>query len=236
MNYNNNIKNESKKDFQEQEENHDFYPSSVINIQNQETTEAGGGHPTPPNSNLQPAKSESSQNSIPKPENAGSSQILIPQSEKADSIKIFEEVLDFKTKAKILEIEESKLTETNPINDSPIKEQSNQEELYENCQSQIPNNEQSNLMDIEEDIHTEYNNNLITTETYYETKSNLTESNQNHVLESSNQKKNPNIFIPVQNWEKESDDLLLFDNYFDNSDERLTLYDNEGEEANNGNT
>jgi hypothetical protein len=64
----------------------------------------------------------------------------------------------------------------------------------------------------------------------------LTESNQNHVLESSNQKKNPNIFIPVQNWEKESDDLLLFDNYFDNSDERLTLYDNEGEEANNGNT
>ena len=48
--------------------------------------------------------------------------------------------------------------------------------------------------------------------------------------------KNPNIFIPVQNWEKESDDLLLFDNYFDNSDERLTLYDNEGEEANNGNT
>ena len=236
MNYNNNIKNESKKDFQEQEENHDFYPSSVINIQNQETTEAGGGPPTPSNSNLQPAKSESSQNSIPKPENAGSSKILIPQSEKADSIKIFEEVLDFKTKAKILEIEESKLTETNPINDSPIKEQSNQEELYENCQSQIPNNEQSNLMDIEEDIHTEYNNNLITTETYYETKSNLTESNQNHVLESSNQKKNPNIFIPVQNWEKESDDLLLFDNYFDNSDERLTLYDNEGEEANNGNT
>ena len=141
-----------------------------------------------------------------------------------------------KQKTKILEIEESKLTETNPINDSPIKEQSNQEELYENCQSQIPNNEQSNLMDIEEDIHTEYNNNLITTETYYETKSNLTESNQNHVLESSNQKKNPNIFIPVQNWEKESDDLLLFDNYFDYSDERLTLYDNEGEEANNGNT
>ena len=120
MNYNNNIKNESKKDFQEQEENHDFYPSSVINIQNQETTEAGGGPPTPPNSNLQPAKSESSQNSIPKPENAGSSKILIPQSEKADSIKIFEEVLDFKTKAKILEIEESKLTETNQTTNKAI--------------------------------------------------------------------------------------------------------------------
>ena len=169
MNYNNNIKNESKKDFQEQEENHDFYPSSVINIQNQETTEAGGGPPTPPNSNLQPTNSESSQNSIPKPEKSGSTPIPIPQSENADSIKISEEVLDCKTNAKILIIEESKLTETNPINDIPIKEQNNQEELYENCQSQSPNNEQSNLMDIEEDIQTEYNNNLATTETGYET-------------------------------------------------------------------
>jgi hypothetical protein len=91
-------------------------------------------------------------------------------------------------------------------------------------------------MDIEEDIQTEYNNNLATTETGYETKSNLTESYQNYVLESFNQKKNPNIFIPIQSWEKEPDDLLLFDNYFDNSDERLTLYDIEGEEANNGDT
>ena len=56
------------------------------------------------------------------------------------------------------------------------------------------------------------------------------------VLESFNQKKNPNIYIPIQSWEKEPDDLLLFDNYFDNSDERLTLYDIEGEEANNGDT
>ena len=236
MNYYNNQKNESKKDFQEQEENHDFYPSSVINIQNQETTEAGGGPPTPPNSNLQPTNSESSQNSIPKPEKSGSTPIPIHQSENADSIKISEEVLDCKTKAKKLIIEESKLTETNPINDIPIKEQNNQEELYENCQSQSPNNEQSNLMDIEEDIQTEYNNNLATTETGYETKSNLTESYQNYVLESFNQKKNPNISIPIQSWEKEPDDLLLFDKYFDNSDERLTLYDIEGEEANNGDT
>lgn len=70
-----------------------------------------------------------------------------------------------------------------------------------------------------------------TTETGCETKPNLTDNNQNNVLESFYQKKNPSIYIPVQSWEKEHNELSLFYYDLDNSDEKLMIYDNEGEDG-----
>lgn len=118
MSHNNNQKNAQKNDSQEEE--HYFYPNAVINCQNQEQTEAGGSPPTHLNTNLQKEISESNQNSIPKPKNGESTQIHNAQTEKAYATQISKELPDFKTKAKVLLIEESKSTETGPRNNNPV--------------------------------------------------------------------------------------------------------------------
>ena len=213
---NSNNQNDYSKEDQDGEKYSNFYQKLEITSQNQEKTEAEGGGPISHN-----------------PENNSSGTKNMPD-------KISEKELKKESNATSLQsslpTEEAKQPDNEP---KPIENEPVQQDIYDDLQNQVNQQNTTNLIPMEEEEEDEeeeelvasqkFGNNTNITEAYTELNQNQSEINQERrILDLFNESQNPNIYIPIQPWDKVSNMHSFFDNgysdFYEDSDERLNFY------------
>ena len=190
-----------KKDPTQDEEKYaNFYPNNEASDKNQDKTEPGNASLNPENS--QNLKNES--DLISGKEHKQEPDALDPAS--------------FPT-------EEAKQPENEPI---PIENETNQQEMYDQFNNQTNQQNVNNFMDIEpeEVIHSqEFDINTNTTEAFTELNQNQSEINQYIVIpDILNRAPNPDIYIPIQPWDRVVDNFNFGFSDLDNDGDRLNFY------------
>ena len=209
------MQNDIQKDPSQDEETYDnFYSNNAASEQNQDKTEPGNANPNP-DKNPQ----------IPKNE---------PDTTPDKEPKQEPEALD----AASLPTEEAKQPENEPI---PIENETNQHEMYDQFNNQISQQNANNFMDIEpeEVIYSqEFGINTNTTEAFTELDQNQSEINLEILSpDIPNRSPNPDIYIPIQPWDKVVDNSTFYYGFSDlvDDDDRLKFYkDYEEQYAVNG--
>ena len=204
-----------KKDPSQDEEKYaNFYSKNVASEQNQDKTEPG-------NANLNPEKNS---------QNLKNESDLISDKEPKQE----PEALD----AASLPTEEAKQPENEPI---PIENEINQQEMYDQFNNQTIQQNVNNFMDIEpeEVIYSqEFGINTNTTEAFTELDQNQSEINLEILSpDIPNRSPNPDIYIPIQPWDKVVDNSTFYYGFSDlvDDDDRLKFYkDYEEQYAVNG--
>ena len=190
-----------KKDPTQDEEKYaNFYPNNEASDKNQDKTEPGNASLNPENS--QNLKNESD---------------LISDKEPKQK----PEALDSAS----LPTEKAKHPENEPI---PIENETNQQEMYDQFNNQTNQQNVNNFMDIEpeEVIHSqEFDINTNTTEAFTELNQNQSEINQYIVIpDILNRAPNPDIYIPIQPWDRVVDNFDFGFSDLDNDSDRLNFY------------
>jgi len=209
------MQNDIQKDPSQDEEKYDnFYSNNAASEQNQDKTEPGNANPNP-DKNPQNPKNE-------------------PDSTPDKEPKQEPEALD----AASLPTEEAKQPENEPI---PIENETNQHEMYDQFNNQISQQNANNFMDIEpeEVIYSqEFGINTNTTEAFTELNQNQSEINLEIISpDIPNRSPNPDIYIPIQPWDKVVDNSTFYYGFSDlvDDDDRLKFYkDYEEQYAVNG--
>ena len=190
-----------KKDPTQDEEKYaNFYPNNEASDKNQDKTEPGNASLNPENS--QNLKNESD---------------LISDKEPKQK----PEALDSAS----LPTEKAKHPENEPI---PIENETNQQEMYDQFNNQTNQQNVNNFMDIEpeEVIYSqEFDINTNTTEAFTELNQNQSEINQYIVIpDILNRAPNPDIYIPIQPWDRVVDNFNFGFSDLDNDGDRLNFY------------
>ena len=190
-----------KKDPTQDEEKYaNFYPNNEASDKNQDKTEPGNASLNPENS--QNLKNESD---------------LISDKEPKQK----PEALDSAS----LPTEKAKHPENEPI---PIENETNQQEMYDQFNNQTNQQNVNNFMDIEpeEVIYSqEFVINTNTTEAFTELNQNQSEINQYIVIpDMLNRAPNPDIYIPIQPWDRIVDNFNFGFSDLDNDSDRLNFY------------
>ena len=190
-----------KKDPTQDEEKYaNFYPNNEASDKNQDKTEPGNASLNPENS--QNLKNESD---------------LISDKEPKQK----PEALDSAS----LPTEKAKHPENEPI---PIENETNQQEMYDQFNNQTNQQNVNNFMDIEpeEVIYSqEFDINTNTTEAFTELNQNQSEINQYIVIpDILNRAPNPDIYIPIQPWDRVVDNFDFGFSDLDNDSDRLNFY------------
>ena len=209
------MQNDIQKDPSQDEEKYaNFFPNNAASEQNQDKTEPGNANLNP-EKNSQNLKNESDLISDTKP-------------------KQEPEALD----AASLPTEEAKKPENEPI---PIENETNQQEMYDQFNNQTNQQNVNNFMDIEpeEVIYSqEFGINTNTTEAFTELVQNQSEINLEILSpDIPNRSPNPDIYIPIQPWDKVVDNSTFYYGFSDlvDDDDRLKFYkDYEEQYAVNG--
>lgn len=203
-----------KEPSQDEEKYANFFPNNAASEQNQDKTEPG-------NANLNPEKNS---------QNLKNESDLISDKEPKQE----PEALD----AASLPTEEAKQPENEPI---PIENEINQQEMYDQFNNQTSQQNVNNFMDIEpeEVIYSqEFGINTNTTEAFTELDQNQSEINLEILSpDIPNRSPNPDIYIPIQPWEKVVDNSTFYYGFSDlvDDDDRLKFYkDYEEQYAVNG--
>ena len=204
----------SKDPSQDEEKYANFFPNNAASEQNQDKTEPG-------NANLNPEKNS---------QNLKNESDLISDKEPKQE----PEALD----AASLPTEEAKQPENEPI---PIENEINQQEMYDQFNNQTNQQNVNNFMDIEpeEVIYSqEFGINTNTTEAFTELDQNQSEINLEILSpDIPNRSPNPDIYIPIQPWDKVVDNSTFYYGFSDlvDDDDRLKFYkDYEEQYAVNG--
>ena len=204
----------SKDPSQDEEKYANFFPNNAASEQNQDKTEPG-------NANLNPEKNS---------QNLKNESDLISDKEPKQE----PEALD----AASLPTEEAKQPENEPI---PIENEINQQEMYDQFNNQTSQQNVNNFMDIEpeEVIYSqEFGINTNTTEAFTELDQNQSEINLEILSpDIPNRSPNPDIYIPIQPWDKVVDNSTFYYGFSDlvDDDDRLKFYkDYEEQYAVNG--
>ena len=190
-----------KKDPTQDEEKYaNFYPNNEASDKNQDKTEPGNASLNPENS--QNLKNESD---------------LISDKEPKQK----PEALDSAS----LPTEKAKHPENEPI---PIENETNQQEMYDQFNNQTNQQNVNNFMDIEpeEVIYSqEFDINTNTTEAFTELNQNQSEINQYIVIpDILNRAPNPDIYIPIQPWDRVVDNFNFGFSDLDDDGDRLNFY------------
>ena len=209
------MQNDIQKDPSQDEEKYaNFFPNNAASEQNQDKTEPG-------NANLNPEKNS---------QNLKNESDLISDKEPKQE----PEALD----AASLPTEEAKQPENEPI---PIENEINQQEMYDQFNNQTSQQNVNNFMDIEpeEVIYSqEFGINTNTTEAFTELDQNQSEINLEILSpDIPNRSPNPDIYIPIQPWDKVVDNSTFYYGFSDlvDDDDRLKFYkDYEEQYAVNG--
>jgi len=209
------MQNDIQKDPSQDEEKYaNFFPNNAASEQNQDKTEPG-------NANLNPEKNS---------QNLKNESDLISDKEPKQE----PEELD----AASLPTEEAKKPENEPI---PIENEINQQEMYDQFNNQTSQQNVNNFMDIEpeEVIYSqEFGINTNTTEAFTELDQNQSEINLEILSpDIPNRSPNPDIYIPIQPWDKVVDNSTFYYGFSDlvDDDDRLKFYkDYEEQYAVNG--
>jgi hypothetical protein len=203
-----------KEPSQDEEKYANFFPNNAASEQNQDKTEPG-------NANLNPEKNS---------QNLKNESDLISDKEPKQE----PEALD----AASLPTEEAKQPENEPI---PIENEINQQEMYDQFNNQTSQQNVNNFMDIEpeEVIYSqEFGINTNTTEAFTELDQNQSEINLEILSpDIPNRSPNPDIYIPIQPWDKVVDNSTFYYGFSDlvDDDDRLKFYkDYEEQYAVNG--
>jgi len=203
-----------KEPSQDEEKYANFFPNNAASEQNQDKTEPG-------NANLNPEKNS---------QNLKNESDLISDKEPKQE----PEELD----AASLPTEEAKKPENEPI---PIENEINQQEMYDQFNNQTSQQNVNNFMDIEpeEVIYSqEFGINTNTTEAFTELDQNQSEINLEILSpDIPNRSPNPDIYIPIQPWDKVVDNSTFYYGFSDlvDDDDRLKFYkDYEEQYAVNG--
>ena len=203
-----------KEPSQDEEKYANFFPNNAASEQNQDKTEPG-------NANLNPEKNS---------QNLKNESDLISDKEPKQE----PEALD----AASLPTEEAKQPENEPI---PIENETNQQEMYDQFNNQTNQQNVNNFMDIEpeEVIYSqEFGINTNTTEAFTELDQNQSEINLEILSpDIPNRSPNPDIYIPIQPWDKVVDNSTFYYGFSDlvDDDDRLKFYkDYEEQYAVNG--
>ena len=203
-----------KEPSQDEEKYANFFPNNAASEQNQDKTEPG-------NANLNPEKNS---------QNLKNESDLISDKEPKQE----PEALD----AASLPTEEAKQPENEPI---PIENEINQQEMYDQFNNQTSQQNVNNFMDIEpeEVIYSqEFGINTNTTEAFTELVQNQSEINLEILSpDIPNRSPNPDIYIPIQPWDKVVDNSTFYYGFSDlvDDDDRLKFYkDYEEQYAVNG--
>ena len=190
-----------KEPSQDEEKYANFFPNNAASEQNQDKTEPG-------NANLNPEKNS---------QNLKNESDLISDKEPKQE----PEALD----AASLPTEEAKQPENEPI---PIENETNQQEMYDQFNNQTNQQNVNNFMDIEpeEVIYSqEFDINTNTTEAFTELNQNQSEINQYIVIpDILNRAPNPDIYIPIQPWDRVVDNFNFGFSDLDNDGDRLNFY------------
>ena len=192
-----------KEPSQDEEKYANFFPNNVASEQNQDKTEPG-------NANLNPEKNS---------QNLKNESDLISDKEPKQE----PEALD----AASLPTEEAKQPENEPI---PIENEINQQEMYDQFNNQTSQQNVNNFMDIEpeEVIYSqEFGINTNTTEAFTELDQNQSEINLEILSpDIPNRSPNPDIYIPIQPWDKVVDNSTFYYGFSDlvDDDDRLKFY------------
>ena len=190
-----------KEPSQDEEKYANFFPNNAASEQNQDKTEPG-------NANLNPEKNS---------QNLKNESDLISDKEPKQE----PEALD----AASLPTEEAKQPENEPI---PIENETNQQEMYDQFNNQTNQQNVNNFMDIEpeEVIYSqEFVINTNTTEAFTELNQNQSEINQYIVIpDILNREPNPDIYIPIQPWDRVVDNFNFGSSDLDNDGDRLNFY------------
>lgn len=196
------MQNDIPKDHSQDEEKYaNFFPNNEASEQNQDKTEPGNANLNP-EKNSQNLKNESDLISDTKPKQE-------PEALEAAS----------------LPTEEAKKPENEPI---PIENETNQQEMYDQFNNQTNQQNVNNFMDIEpeEVIYSqEFDINTNTTEAFTELNQNQSEINQYIVMpDILNRAPNPDIYIPIQPWDRVVDNFNFGFSDLDNDSDRLNFY------------
>ena len=191
-----------KKDPTQDEEKYaNFYPNNEASDKNQDKTEPGNASLNP-EKNSQNLKNES--DLISGKEHKQEPDALDPAS---------------------MPTEEAKKPENEPI---PIENETNQQEMYDQFNNQTNQQNVNNFMDIEpeEVIYSqEFDINTNTTEAFTELNQNQSEINQYIVIpDILNRAPNPDIYIPIQPWDRVVDNFDFGFSDLDNDGDRLNFY------------
>lgn len=192
-----------KKDPSQDEEKYaNFFPNNVASDQNQDKTEPGNASLNP-EKNSQNLKNES--DLISGKEQKQEPDALAPASMPTEEAK--------------------QQPENEPI---PIENETNQQEMYDQFNNQTNQQNVNNFMDIEpeEVIYSqEFDINTNTTEAFTELNQNQSEINQYIVIpDILNRAPNPDIYIPIQPWDRVVDNFNFGFSDLDNDSDRLNFY------------
>ena len=196
------MQNDIQKDPSQDEEKYaNFFPNNAASEQNQDKTEPGNASLNP-EKNSQNLKNES--DLISGKEHKQEPDALDPAS---------------------MPTEEAKKPENEPI---PIENETNQQEMYDQFNNQTNQQNVNNFMDIEpeEVIYSqEFDINTNTTEAFTELNQNQSEINQYIVIpDILNRAPNPDIYIPIQPWDRVVDNFESGFSDLDNDSDRLNFY------------